>query len=1156
MPYISIDEFKGMDTRKPRVTGVPGTLFSLKNGHLTRGAHIQRSKKFVSKFTLPTSAGTTDAQVSFRLDAGTTGSCTSIMVGATELLGSGVAFNADLDTTAADIAQEINDNTSAGLSHDYTASASGQRITITAPSGSGASENGKLITFVCSGDLTHTGDGFWDNTVFLARLNGADGATSTIDESVNGVGSAHLISFSGGAQLDTAQKKFGSSSLLLDGSTDKIFFGNSTDVEFGSGEFTIEAWIRLNSAKQFQGIVSSWTEWNNSRSWRFWYEGVANKLVFTYSTDGVGAIELATGPLGLALDTWFHVAVLKDSSNVLRIYLDGVEKASAVAAVTFFDAFGSTATKIGAWQTSANTGFFDGWIDGLRITKGSARYLGDFVVPVAETDVAGTTAGAVMGGLLAGSGVGGEATFGMHGQGDNLFVFGGFAEPGGMPSGVAYQRLAHKDTPDTTQISKILDTENFDGKIYAIAEFTDGAIFHYYDGVRITDWDDISAAIASNNSVATALKNKIDLHSAFDATVLTNVVTIEAAVAGAGFTIAATAQNFGAVNDQVITLAQTVANDAGAGEVLATGTLTVTGGTPNMAATGSFNLASGASGSVDGVTIDGVQIMSGAESFITNLSTTATAVAANITAHTSSPDYNATASGTVVTATALQNAGADPNTFVLNTTTTTIVIDTEVDMAGGVTNAITVLTVDGVSIIDNRVNYATEGSNSETATDIATEINGATSSPDYDAAAVGPVVTITAKAGTGAGPNGFVAARTVVGDLTAGITNMQGGTASSSAAKEKWDATITGTFEAPDVFTITLNGEDFTVTGAGSATGITALTFKKKMYVTASSLLYFSGINNPTVWAQVPNIEDASQIGAGFVNFANQDSGSETLTGTGVYQGNIGVFAENVAQIEFVDVDEEANTHLHTVRGTGTNAHRSVVQFGNNDLFYLDEALGIRSLRARDSSNAPSADDVGTPIDDDVLAHLASVTEEQAADAWGLIADGGRYWLAIKNRIYVFSFFKNSKVSGWSLYEPQFSITALAKVSQNIFARDDASAIYLYGGDSGTTYPDALETPLEIEFPFMDVDKAAHHKTLEGFDFAAINTFDCNILINPNDETVMSELFTLNGITYPDNRVGGLSLRSSHFALKLVCDKAGLAELHSMAIHYQLDDAE
>ena len=102
-----------------------------------------------------------------------------------------------------------------------------------------------------------------------------------------------------------------------------------------------------------------------------------------------------------------------------------------------------------------------------------------------------------------------------------------------------------------------------------------------------------------------------------------------------------------------------------------------------VSATGTVTLDSGASGSVNGITVNSVQIMSGAVNFDTNLNTTATAVASNITAHTSSPNYTATALGAVVTITAAVTASA--NTFVVATTLTTIAT-TNVNMSGEVTS--------------------------------------------------------------------------------------------------------------------------------------------------------------------------------------------------------------------------------------------------------------------------------------------------------------------------------------------------------------------------------------------------------------------------------------------------------------------------------------
>lgn len=100
-----------------------------------------------------------------------------------------------------------------------------------------------------------------------------------------------------------------------------------------------------------------------------------------------------------------------------------------------------------------------------------------------------------------------------------------------------------------------------------------------------------------------------------------------------------------------------------------------------VAATGTVTLTGGAAGAVNGITVDGVQVMSGAVSYTTNLNTTATAVASNINSHTSSPDYTATAVGPVITLTAV-TAGAGSNGFAVVPTTTTLTVTSE-DMAGG-----------------------------------------------------------------------------------------------------------------------------------------------------------------------------------------------------------------------------------------------------------------------------------------------------------------------------------------------------------------------------------------------------------------------------------------------------------------------------------------
>lgn len=53
MAYLTIEDFKsGLDRRRSRFAGIPGSLWDLKNGHITRGGEIEGMKKWVSTYTV------------------------------------------------------------------------------------------------------------------------------------------------------------------------------------------------------------------------------------------------------------------------------------------------------------------------------------------------------------------------------------------------------------------------------------------------------------------------------------------------------------------------------------------------------------------------------------------------------------------------------------------------------------------------------------------------------------------------------------------------------------------------------------------------------------------------------------------------------------------------------------------------------------------------------------------------------------------------------------------------------------------------------------------------------------------------------------------------------------------------------------------------
>ncbi len=118
------------------------------------------------------------------------------------------------------------------------------------------------------------------------------------------------------------------------------------------------------------------------------------------------------------------------------------------------------------------------------------------------------------------------------------------------------------------------------------------------------------------------------------------------------------------------TLLCTITNNSGSltNEVLSSGTVSLTGG---------------ASGSVNTLTVNSVEIMGAAVNFNTSLTQTAADVAAQINAYHSYAEYIATSSAAVVTITALPGSGTAPNTLTVASTVTTIT-KTDANMAGGV----------------------------------------------------------------------------------------------------------------------------------------------------------------------------------------------------------------------------------------------------------------------------------------------------------------------------------------------------------------------------------------------------------------------------------------------------------------------------------------
>lgn len=220
--------------------------------------------------------------------------------------------------------------------------------------------------------LAATTDPHYASVVLLCHFDGVDAATTTTDEK------GHALTVNGNAQIDTAQSKFGGSSSLFDGAGDYWSAADSADWELGSGDFTLECWVRFSSvAAGDQYFLAHNLAGGNQRSWVWRYTEATTKMSFVYSTTGVSttALEATWIP---STGQWYHIAVVRATTS-LEFFVDGTSLGTAsIGASSLFDS--SAVLAIGS-DTPGNS--VAGWLDDVRITKGVARYSGSYAVPTA-----------------------------------------------------------------------------------------------------------------------------------------------------------------------------------------------------------------------------------------------------------------------------------------------------------------------------------------------------------------------------------------------------------------------------------------------------------------------------------------------------------------------------------------------------------------------------------------------------------------------------------------------------------------------------------------------------------------------------------------------------------------------------------------------------
>jgi hypothetical protein len=188
----------------------------------------------------------------------------------------------------------------------------------------------------------------------------------------------------------------GSGSIYMNGASGAgggpyLTYPNSSTMQLGAGNFTIEAWCYFTVVQE-SAIVARYPFDSTNNEWIL---QTGSTLIpnFAYTTTGGNT---STGSVGinysLLTNTWYHIAVVRNSST-LTMYIDGTSVATSAISATIYS--GTTASTVGCYAQSAYPSGYavpNGYLSNVRVVKGTAVYTGNFTPSTTPlTAISGTS---------------------------------------------------------------------------------------------------------------------------------------------------------------------------------------------------------------------------------------------------------------------------------------------------------------------------------------------------------------------------------------------------------------------------------------------------------------------------------------------------------------------------------------------------------------------------------------------------------------------------------------------------------------------------------------------------------------------------------------------------------------------------------------------
>jgi len=161
----------------------------------------------------------------------------------------------------------------------------------------------------------------------------------------------------------------------FDGSTGYLSIPNNSLFNFGSNNFTIEAWVYINAYTSGSQTIFGMSDSAGDLGSGIYFYAANTSGYPSFSAPYGGTNNFVTSSISINLRTWNHIVMVRNGANI-NLYVNGIQTGT----ISFSSlALSNSTNPVGIGRNGAgNFEYLNGYISNLRVVSGTAVYTSNF----------------------------------------------------------------------------------------------------------------------------------------------------------------------------------------------------------------------------------------------------------------------------------------------------------------------------------------------------------------------------------------------------------------------------------------------------------------------------------------------------------------------------------------------------------------------------------------------------------------------------------------------------------------------------------------------------------------------------------------------------------------------------------------------------------